>query len=101
MKLFIDTANSEKIIIGWDGERFERNTREKKSQALLTFIDEKLKKDKKTIDDVSEIEVNVGPGSFTGLRVGLAVANTIGWVRGIPINGKNIKKDGPLTPRYE
>ncbi len=28
-----------------------------------------------------------GPGSFTGLRVGLAFAGVFGWARGIPVSG--------------
>jgi len=61
---------------------------------------EKLKEIDKTVEDVSEIEVNTGPGSFTGLRVGLTVANTIGWDRNILVNGQNIKNEGPVVPTY-
>jgi len=100
MKLFIDTSNSEKIVVGLDDERFTADAREEKAQMLLAFIDEVLKKKNRKIKDITEIEVNTGPGSFTGLRVGLSVANTIGWVLGIPVNGKDIKKDGPVLPQY-
>jgi len=80
MKLYIDTSNSERIVVGFDSERFEADSREEKSQKLLPFIDELLKKKRKKIEDITEIEVNTGPGSFTGLRVGVSVANTLGWV---------------------
>jgi tRNA threonylcarbamoyl adenosine modification protein YeaZ len=100
MKLYIDTSNSEKIVVGLDGERFETKSRAEKSQKLLPFIDEILRKKGKKISDVSEIEVDVGPGSFTGLRVGLAIANTLGWQLGVAVNGKNIEESGPLTPKY-
>lgn len=101
MKLYIDTANTEKIVIGLDSERFEADARKQKAQMLLSFIDETLKKKKKNINEVSEIEINEGPGSFTGLRVGMSVANTIGWVLKIPVNGKDISKDGPVSPVYK
>jgi tRNA threonylcarbamoyladenosine biosynthesis protein TsaB len=100
MKLYIDTSDSEKIIIGFDNERFETKSRLEKSQKLLPFIDEILRKKGKKISDITEIEVNTGPGSFTGLRVGLAIANTLGWQLKVPVNGKDISKDGPITPKY-
>lgn len=34
------------------------------------------------------IEVEIGPGSFTGLRVGVSVANALGFTLGLPVNGK-------------
>lgn len=101
MKLYIDTADNKKVVIRFDKRQFEKAfDRNQRSQILLTFIDEKLKEIDKTVEDVSEIEVNTGPGSFTGLRVGLTVANTIGWDRNILVNGQNIKNEGPVVPTY-
>lgn len=100
MKLYIDTSSSEKIIIGLGKKRFETEARKEKSQKLLPFIDEILRKEGKKIEDITEIEVNVGPGSFTGLRIGVSVANTIGWILGIPVNGKISGKDEPLEIKY-
>lgn len=37
------------------------------------------------------IEVETGPGSFTGLRVGVSVANALGFALGIPVNGKKLE----------
>lgn len=39
------------------------------------------------------IEVETGPGSFTGLRVGVTVANALGFALGIPVNGKKIETE--------
>ena len=101
MKLFIDTSNSEKIIVGLDDKRFETKARQEKSQKLLPFIDELLKKRGKKIEDITEIEVNTGPGSFTGLRVGVSVSNTLGWVLGVPVNGKDLRKGEAIDIKYE
>lgn len=100
MKLYINTSSAEEIVIKLDGQEFRTDAKKDKSQKLLIFIDEKLKELGKSIDNIKEIEVNTGPGSFTGLRVGVSVANAIGWDKEIPVNGQDIKKSGPITPRY-
>ena|SRR3972149_429214 len=101
MKLYIDTSDRDKIIVGIDEQRFETDSKEGSSQKLLPFIEEVLKKKGASIKQITEIEVNTGPGSFTGLRVGVSVANTLGWALGIPVNGKIIQKDGPIEIAYE
>jgi tRNA threonylcarbamoyladenosine biosynthesis protein TsaB len=101
MKLYIDTSSSEKVIVGLGKERFEAKAREEKSQKLLPFIDELIRKKRKKIKDVKEIEVNTGPGSFTGLRIGVSVANAIGWILGVCVNGKDLKKGEVVDIDYE
>jgi len=100
MKLFIDTSDTEKIIVGINGRRYRAKAKEGASQKLLSFIDEVLKKEGISIKDIKEIEVNTGPGSFTGLRVGVTVANTIGWALGIKVNGRDVKKGQIVEIKY-
>lgn len=99
MKLFIDTSDSKKTIVGIGEKVFEHETSNFKSQRLLELIDKTLKKEKIKLKNLSEIEVNLGLGSFTGLRVGVSVANTLSWALKIPVNGK--KKGQLVTPLYE
>ena len=101
MRLFIDTSNSEKIVVGFDDKRYETSSRKEKSQMLLPFIEELLKKENKTFKNISEIKVNTGPGSFTGLRVGVSVANALGWALGVPVNGKDLRKGEVININYE
>jgi len=37
------------------------------------------------ISDLSEIIVGIGPGSYTGLRIGVVVAKMFGWNNNIPV----------------
>lgn len=90
MKLFIDTTNSTQITIGLDAKKFTTESHKEKSQALLGFIVDTLAAEKLTLADVSAIEINPGPGSFTGLRVGLAVASTLASQLGVKLNGKDV-----------
>jgi tRNA threonylcarbamoyladenosine biosynthesis protein TsaB len=101
MKLFIDTSDAEEIVVGLDGEMQKTKARKDKSQKLLPFIDELLKKKKKKIEDITEIEVNTGPGSFTGLRVGVSVAQALGWVLQVPVNGKDMTAGETIDIKYE
>lgn len=68
------------------------------SQALLPSIQKILTRNKKKFSDLTEIRVNPGPGSFTGTRVGVTVANALGFSLNIPVNGK---KGKIILPKYE
>ena len=93
--LYIDTRDNTKTIVGLDKNRLEKPTGVDKSQQVLGLINEILEKNKKTLKDVTEIKVETGPGSFTGLRVGVAVANGLAWTLKIPVNGQKMVK-----PKY-
>jgi len=101
MKLFIDTSNREKIILGVNGKRLETDAKKEKSQRLLPFIIEVLGKEGMCMENIKEIEVNTGPGSFTGLRVGVAVAQALGYVLGVSVNGRDIRKGEYVDIVYE
>ena len=49
-----------------------------------------LQKNNLEINQITEIKINKGPGSFTGLRVGVAIANSLGFLLKIPVNGKKV-----------
>lgn len=91
LKLFIDTSDNQKTIVRLDGDRLEKTTGPDKSQQVLVLIDEILKKNKKMPNEITEIEIKTGPGSFTGLRVGAAVANALAFALQIPVNGKKLE----------
>jgi tRNA threonylcarbamoyladenosine biosynthesis protein TsaB len=101
MKLFIDTSDRQKIIVGVDGKEYREAATDGTSQKLLPLIEKALKGRRKSFTDIKEIKVVTGPGSFTGLRVGVAVANTLGWALGVTVNGKNLRKGEVVDIRYE
>ena len=54
---------------------------------MLAYLRDRLAENGASFADISGIGVFRGPGSFTGLRIGLAVLNTIAHEQRIPIVG--------------
>src|SRR3989344_2848652 len=110
MLLKIDSTKREEVIVELVDKKLDlkdKLVQKQKlgSQVLLPLIVKILKKNKKTFADLSAIEVNTGPGSFTGTRVGVAVANALGFALDIPVlpTGRqdNGKKGKIVIPIYE
>lgn len=57
------------------------------SETLLRTVEGVLEDAGHTIDDVSEIVCGLGPGSFTGVRIGLSFALGVAAAKGIPLFG--------------
>jgi tRNA threonylcarbamoyladenosine biosynthesis protein TsaB len=90
MILVIDTAVSQAFIGIWEEGWKVKETWEagrSLSAQILEKLDEVYNKAGFRIDDTKKIIANAGPGSYTGLRIGLSVANTMAYARNIPIAG--------------
>ena len=103
MVLKIDTTKREEVIVELIDKKSDikdRLIQKQKlgSQVLLPMIVKILKKNELNLKDLTAVEVNCGPGSFTGTRVGVSVANALGFALDVPVNGK---KGKIVVPIYE
>ena len=57
------------------------------AKGLLEFLEKEISFQNKTWGDVSGLVVYKGPGSFTGLRIGITVFNTLAYANSLPIVG--------------
>ena len=56
------------------------------SKSLAVYVNEVLRKNKTTIKDIDCIAVSVGPGSYTGLRIGVSLAKGLALPYNKPIH---------------
>lgn len=57
------------------------------SVQLMPLIDQLLQRTQRTVEDLDAVAVSIGPGSFTGLRVGLAAAKGLCMALDLPLIG--------------
>lgn len=55
------------------------------SECLMPMVDRVMKESQCRLDDLDGIAITIGPGSFTGLRIGLAAAKGLALAAGIPL----------------
>ena len=87
MIILLDTSTATCRLTTVDGEisnNFDWEAGRTLARGLLAFIQEKVG----DVKNISGIGIMRGPGSFTGLRIGMAVANTLADGLGVPIVGE-------------
>lgn len=77
MKLYLDTTSNKQTTVKLDDLEITNESGVWKSQVVLPMIEELLMKKKAVLKDITEIEVAVGQGSYTGIRVGISVAQAL------------------------
>jgi tRNA threonylcarbamoyladenosine biosynthesis protein TsaB len=75
------TTGEQLAYYNWPAHRELSNT-------ILTVIRDQLAAQDSGFEDISGVIVYKGPGSFTGLRIGITVANTLAYSLSVPIVGE-------------
>ena len=99
LSLYLDTSTPTTILKINDSEytyTFANDLAEK----LLGFIRDCLDKHNKSFSDITDITFMSGPGSFTGLRIGAAIVNTLASELSIPLYDHHGKKRQIIIPHY-
>ncbi|MBI4974797.1 MAG: tRNA (adenosine(37)-N6)-threonylcarbamoyltransferase complex dimerization subunit type 1 TsaB [Candidatus Omnitrophica bacterium] len=90
MKLLaIDTSTDYLSLAIINGDKvsakFHKKAEREHSRLLVPMIDRLLKKTKTKLKDIDGFCVSIGPGSFTGLRIGVTVVKGLGYSLKKPI----------------
>lgn len=88
--LFIDTAEGTRVLLYYGGEYYyDENLKNAGSETLMPIIDGLLKKAGIKPSDIDVFGACVGPGSFTGIRIGLTTVKTLCYALNKPCFGVN------------
>ncbi len=87
--LFLDTHSDNVLVVLYkDGKTFDfisKSSERDHCTVTMSLIDELLRKNNLNVHNLSEIIVVNGPGSFTGVRIGVTIAKTLALVLKLPI----------------
>ena len=97
--LYLDTSKEDAEIGLYEDQRVltfvSYYAHRELSTTILKKIEEILKNNKLDFNSLGGILCYKGPGSFTGLRIGISLANALSYGLGIPIEG--IMEDEPIN----
>ena len=97
---FETTAKAGSVALLEDGKLLAesyQNTGLTHSQTLMVMAEDMLKAAGKTMADVTAVAVAEGPGSFTGVRIGVAAAKGLAWGAELPCYGVSTLESMALT----
>lgn len=99
MKLYLDTS-TDTCILKLDDETYTWQSEHQLAEGIFTFIHDHLVEHHADWPDISEITFFSGPGSFTGLRIGAAVVNTLADQLQIPLYDHHGAQHQIILPDY-
>lgn len=80
VELILVRDDSQRVAYTWEAGRTL-------ARDMLHFLKDKLAENNASFDSLTGIGVHSGPGSYTGLRIGITVLNTLAESKKIPIVG--------------
>jgi len=88
-RLLIDSATKDLYIALYEdleclGKYYQSGNNDH-STKLMVEIERIFKLNKLKVADLDEIIIGIGPGSYTGLRIGVVIAKIFGWNNNIPV----------------
>lgn len=99
MRLYLDTSTPE-TILKLDEQEYKYTFSNDLAEKLLQFIHDKLQENNKDFKDITEITFMSGPGSFTGLRIGASIVNTLAHELKIPLKDHHGQTHPIIIPNY-
>ena len=99
MKLYLNTAQPT-TIIKLDDQTYEWESGRDLAENLHAYLRDRLAEHGKTWQDLTEIHFFAGPGSFTGLRIGAAVVNSLAKELNIPLFDHTGRRVDIILPDY-
>ena len=99
MKLYLDTSTPT-TILKLGNKVYKHEFGNDLAEKLLAFLRDKLSENHANFKDVTEITFMSGPGSFTGLRIGATVVNTLAQELNIPLKDHRGKTVKIIIPEY-
>ena len=96
MRLYLDSTSPDQIIVKIGDSQYHKNIAVQTDKDIYSFINHCLGKSHASLQDVTALEVNTGPGSFTGTRVGVAFINALAFALFLKVNGVI----PPVLPQY-
>jgi tRNA threonylcarbamoyl adenosine modification protein YeaZ len=89
ISLFIDTHDKDiNLVIYKNDMILDKNIKESErhhSDFIMPMLKELLDRNNLSVHDINEIYVVNGPGSFTGVRLGVTIAKTLAFTLNVPI----------------
>lgn len=84
------SAKSASVALVEDGRllaQYNQNTGLTHSRTLLPMVEDLLRNTEHSMKELNRVAVAVGPGSFTGVRIGVATVKGLCWALGLPAVG--------------
>jgi tRNA threonylcarbamoyladenosine biosynthesis protein TsaB len=115
LMLALRTDKQEAELYLYDGDKklgeLKWQAHRQLAETLNQKIDQLLTVQGRTLYSIEKVGVYLGPGSFTALRIGISVANTLAYGLGVPIVGatddewldyclQNSGSNVPVVPEY-